>query len=230
MSRYRGPKVRITRRLGDLVALTVKTSYKEANCPGQHRVTRLKRKLTLYAKRLEEKQKLKFNYGLTEKRLKSYVKQSRNVTCINNLLRTHDADESQFDSKKKLKYPAYPGDALLKLIEMRLDNIIFRIGMAPTIASARQVVTHRHITVNGLRSSIPSYQCQPGDILGVRANSVSISLVKKNLTNVTMENIPPNIHFDSETLTCKILAVTDRKWVALKLEEMLIVEHYSRLR
>ena len=200
MARYTGAKLRITRRLGDLPGLTSKKP-KSSQRPGQHGATQ--KKLTQYAIRLEEKQKLRFNYGLSEKQLMNYIRQA-----------------------KKIK--GATGNILLQLLEMRLDNVIFRLGMAPTIAAARQIVGHKHITVNNSCVSIPSYQCQPGDILSIKNAANSRKIVSTNLESPTLSNIPQHLEFDKEKLTGKVLSVIDRKWVALKLNELFVIEYYSR--
>ena len=200
MARYTGAKLRITRRLGDLPGLTSKKP-KSSQRPGQHGATQ--KKLTQYAIRLEEKQKLRFNYGLSEKQLMNYIRQA-----------------------KKIK--GATGNILLQLLEMRLDNVIFRLGMAPTIAAARQIVGHKHITVNNSCVSIPSYQCQPGDTLTIKNAANSKKLVSTSLESPTLSNIPQHLEFDKEKLTGKVLSIIDRKWVALKLNELFVIEYYSR--
>ena len=200
MARYRGAKLRITRRLGDLPGLTSKTS-KLTKRPGPHGATQ--KKLTQYAIRLEEKQKLRFNYGVSEKQLMNYVRQA-----------------------KKIKGAS--GNILLQLLEMRLDNIIFRLGMASTIAAARQIVTHKHLLINGSCVSIPSYQCQPGDIISIKDSAASKQLVTKNLELPALSNIPQNLEFDKKLLSAKVLGVIDREWIALKLNELFVIEYYSR--
>ena len=200
MARYTGAKLRITRRLGDLPGLTSKIK-KRTNRPGQHGA--VNKKLTQYGIRLEEKQKLRFNYGVSEKQLMNYVKQA-----------------------KKIK--GATGTILLHLLEMRLDNLVFRLGLAPTIAAARQLVNHKHICVNQSCVSIPSYQCQPGDTLTVKKSTRSEKLVQTNLEIPTLSNIPQHLDFDKAKLTAKVLRVIDREWVALNLNELLVVEYYSR--
>jgi small subunit ribosomal protein S4 len=111
---------------------------------------------------------------------------------------------------------------------MRLDNIIFRLGMASTIASARQIVTHKHILINGSCVSIPSYQCQPGDVISVKDSVASKQLVTKNLEVPALSNIPQNLEFDKNLLSAKVLGVIDREWIALKLNELFVIEYYSR--
>jgi small subunit ribosomal protein S4 len=200
MARYRGAKLRITRRLGDLPGLTSKTS-KLTKRPGQHGATQ--KKLTQYAIRLEEKQKLRFNYGISEKQLMNYIRQA-----------------------KKIK--GATGSVLLQLLEMRLDNVVFRLGMAPTVAAARQLVGHKHITINNSCVSIPSYQCQPGDILAVKESSASKQLVKNNLELPALSNVPQNLDFDKKALKANVLGIIEREWIALKLNELFVIEFYSR--
>merc|ERR1711907_818160 len=112
---------------------------------------------------------------------------------------------------KKIK--GATGNILLQLLEMRLDNVVFRLGMAPTIAAARQIVTHKHIMINNSCVSIPSYQCQPGDTLSIKNTSTSRKLVSTNLELPTLSNIPQHLDFDKEKLTAKVLSIVDRKWV-----------------
>merc|ERR1712010_199532 len=200
MARYKGAKLRITRRLGDLPAFTSKKS-KLTQRPGQHGAT--PKKLTQYAMRLEEKQKLRFNYGLSEKQLMNYIKQAKRIKGAT-------------------------GNILLQLLEMRLDNVIFRLGMAPTIAAARQIVSHKHITINNSCVSIPSYQCQPGDVISVKDVTVSKQLVVKNLETPALSNVPQNLDFDKKGLTAKVLGIIDREWIALRLNELFVIEFYSR--
>ena len=200
MARYTGAKLRITRRLGDLPGLTSKKG-KRTQRPGQHGANQ--KKLTQYAIRLEEKQKLRFNYGLSEKQLMNYIRQA-----------------------KKIK--GATGNILLQLLEMRLDNVIFRLGMAPTIAAARQIVSHKHITINNSCVSIPSYQCQPGDIISIKDSNASKQLIVKNLESPALSNIPQNLDFDKTALTAKVLGIIDREWIALRLNELFVIEFYSR--
>jgi small subunit ribosomal protein S4 len=200
MARYTGAKLRITRRLGDLPGLTSKKS-RLTQGPGQHGATQ--KKLTQYAIRLEEKQKLRFNYGISEKQLMNYIRRA-----------------------KKIK--GATGNILLQLLEMRLDNVIFRLGMAPTIASARQIVGHKHIMVNKSCVSIPSYQCQAGDIISIKESPISKKLINQNLELPALVNVPQNLEFDKKSLTAKILGIIDREWIALKLNELFVVEYYSR--
>ena len=200
MSRYRGAVLRITRRLGELPGLTRKSTKRNSR-PGQHGDQA--RKPSEYAIRLEEKQKLRFNYGVTEKQLLRYVRDARRIK-------------------------GSTGEALLQLIEMRLDNIVFRLGMAPTIQAARQLVNHGHICVEGKRVSIPSYQCQAGETISIRSNPRSKQLVESYLAFPGLANIPSHLEFDKGTLKGKINGIIERDWVALQLNELLVVEYYSR--
>jgi small subunit ribosomal protein S4 len=200
MSRYRGPRLRVTRRLGDLPGLTRK-SARRAYPPGQHGQNRKKR--SEYAIRLEEKQKLRFNYGLTEKQLLRYVRKARRVT-------------------------GSTGQVLLQLLEMRLDNTVFRMGMAPTIPAARQLVNHGHVTVNGRPVNIASYQCRPGEEIAVRNREQSKKLVEANLQYPGLANLPNHLEFDKNKMQGKVNSVIEREWVALQVNELLVVEYYSR--
>ncbi len=200
MARYRGPRLRIVRRLGDLPGLTRK-SPRKAYPPGQHGQARRKR--SEFAVRLEEKQKLRYNYGVSERQLLRYVRKARRAS-------------------------GSTGQVLLQLLEMRLDNTIFRLGMAPTIPAARQLVSHGHVTVNGQRVNIPSYQCRPGEIIGIRNNEKSRELVKANLQYPGLANVPSHLELDKEQLVGKVNSVIDREWVALQINELLVVEYYSR--
>jgi small subunit ribosomal protein S4 len=204
MSRYRGPRLRVVRRLGELPGLTRKApnaSGKRANPPGQHGAARRKR--SEYAVRLEEKQKLRFNYGLSERQLLRYVRKARRAA-------------------------GSTGQALLQLLEMRLDNTVFRLGMAPTIPSARQLVNHGHVTINGRVVDIPSYQCRPGEVVSVRDSDRSRKLVEANLQFPGLAHLPTHLEFDKAKLTGKVNGIVEREWIALQVNELLVVEYYSR--
>jgi small subunit ribosomal protein S4 len=200
MSRYRGPRLRVVRRLGELPGLSRKTPRK-AYPPGQHGQARKKK--TEYAIRLEEKQKLRFNYGVSEKQLIRYVKKARRAGGSTGLV-------------------------ILQLLEMRLDNTIFRLGFAPTIPSARQLVNHGHITINGRVLDIASYQCRPGDVIAVRDRDASKKMVAANLEFPGLANVPTHLELDKDKLAAKVNGIIDREWVALNVNELLVVEYYSR--
>lgn len=200
MSRYRGPRIKISRKLGDLPGLTRKISKKSAT-PGEH--GQKPRKPSEYAVRLEEKQKIKFNYGIHEKQLVKYVKAAK-------------------------KAQGSTGSVLLQMIEMRLDNTVFRLGLAPTIPAARQVVNHGHITVNKKKLNVCSYQCKPGDIIEVKSSQVSKNLIESHLGNPGFTNMPSHLEFDQSKLLGRVNGIIEREWIALPINELLIVEYYSR--
>jgi len=203
MSRYRGPKLKIARRLGVLPGLTTKKSTK-LNRPGKDGTSpEMGKKLSEYAIRLEEKQKLKFNYGLTESQLFRYVKEARRRKGVTGLI-------------------------LLQLLEMRLDTICFTLGFAKSITQARQLVNHGHITVNGKVLNIPSFQCRLNDIISVRNKATSKTLISTNIKQNSRTEIPYNLKFDVDKLEAKVLDYCDRNDVQLQLDELLVIEHYSR--
>ena len=204
MSRYRGPKLKISRRLGILPGLTTKKS-KKINRPGKDGNSNADtgKKLTEYGVRLEEKQKLKFNYGLTETQLYRYIKEARRRQGVTGLI-------------------------LLQLLEMRLDTICFTLGYAKSIAQARQLVNHGHITVNKKVVDIPSFQCRLNDIIGVKEKNSSKTLVENNIKNSQLTNLSSHLKFDNSKLEAKILDYCDRNDIALPLDELLVIEHYSR--
>jgi small subunit ribosomal protein S4 len=204
MSRYRGPKLRITRRLGSLPGLTVKKS-KKATRPGQHGKANddNSKKTTEYGVRLEEKQKLKFNYGLTESQLYRYIKEARRRQGVTGLI-------------------------LLQLLEMRLDTLCFTLGFARTIGHARQLVNHGHITVNQKVISIASFQCHLNDIIGVKDKLISKNLIETNLKNNQGTILPSHLKFDISKLQGNVLDYCDRNDVGLQLDELLVIEYYSR--
>ena len=200
MARYTGPRLRVVRRLGDLPGLTRKNVRRQYP-PGQHGQNRRKR--SEYAIRLEEKQKLRYNYGVSEKQLVRYIKKARRVTGSTGLV-------------------------LLQLLEMRLDTICFTLGFAPTIANARQLVNHGHITVNGNVVSIPSFQCRLNDIIGVKQKSKSKTLVENNLKSRRFIEYPGHLKFDSSKLEATVVNYCDRGELLLELNELLVIEYYSR--
>nr|QCI08533.1 ribosomal protein S4 [Spermothamnion repens] len=200
MSRYRGPKLKITRRLGDLPGLTRKKSNKPSPA-GEH--GQQSRKPSEYALRLEEKQKLRFNYGLNEKQLLNTIKIAKKVQGSTGII-------------------------LLQILEMRLDNTIFRLGLAPTIPAARQLVNHGHIMINNKINSICSYECKPGDIIEIKDKRSSLKLIEKYMSFPGLANMPNHLEFNKNTLTAKVNGIVERDWVALQINELLVVEYYSR--
>lgn len=204
MSRYRGPKLRITRRLGTLPGLTTKESKKK-NKPGQHGKVNAdnNKKPTEYGLRLEEKQKLKFNYGLTESQLYRYIKEARRRKGVTGLI-------------------------LLQLLEMRLDTICFTLGFAKSISHARQLVNHGHITVNGKVVNIVSFQCRLNDVISVKNKPISKLVIEENLKNNQKNELPAHLKLDLSKLQGTIVDYCDRGNISLKLNELLVIEYYSR--
>ena len=196
MARYRGPRVKIVRRLGELPGLTTKVPNRTYG-PGQHGQASSTGKLTQFRVRLQEKQKLRYNYGISEKQLLAYVRRAR-----------------------RAKGPT--GEVLLQMLEMRLDSTIYRLGFAPTIRAARQYVSHGLITVNGQTVNIPSYNCLPGETIASTSNPVIENC--KTFGGA----VPSHLTVDTSKTTGKIERVITRSQIALTINELLIVEYYSR--
>nr|YP_010917719.1 ribosomal protein S4 [Encalypta ciliata]UVG41305.1 ribosomal protein S4 [Encalypta ciliata] len=200
MSRYRGPRVRIIRRLGILPGLTNKTPQLKSSSINQ---STSNKKISQYRIRLEEKQKLRFHYGITERQLLNYVRIAR-------------------------KAKGSTGQVLLQLLEMRLDNVIFRLGMAPTVPGARQLVNHRHILVNNCIVNIPSYRCKPQDFISIKDRQKSQAIIIKNLDFSQKSKVPNHLSFDSLQKKGLVNQILDRESIGLKINELLVVEYYSR--
>nr|AUW36728.1 ribosomal protein S4 [Brothera leana] len=200
MSRYRGPRVKIIRRLGTLPGLTNKTSQLKSNSITQ---STSNKKISQYRIRLEEKQKLRFHYGITERQLLNYVRIAR-------------------------KAKGSTGQILLQLLEMRLDNIIFRLGMAPTIPGARQLVNHRHILVNNYIVNIPSYRCKPQDFITIKNRQKSQFIVAKNIELSQKYKVPNHLTFNSLEKKGLVNQILNKESIGLKINELLVVEYYSR--
>jgi len=202
MSRYRGPRLRIIRRLGELPGFTSKTTQRTSP-PGQHGPSKAGKKSSLseYGIRLQEKQKLRYNYGLSESQLFNYVKEARRL-------------------------PGATGPLLLQMLEMRLDSVIFRLGLAPTIPSARQIVTHGGIKINGKKVNIPSFQCKPKDVVELKSKATK-EMVTKLMEGIPRE-IPSHLEFDKDNAKGTVLSIINRDDIGLEINELLIVEFYSR--
>nr|CAQ52794.1 ribosomal protein S4 [Zelometeorium patulum] len=200
MSRYRGPRVRIIRRLGTLPGLTNKTPQLKSGSINQ---STSNKKISQYRIRLEEKQKLRFHYGITERQLLNYVRIAR-------------------------KAKGSTGEVLLQLLEMRLDNIIFRLGMAPTIPGARQLVNHRHILVNDCIVDIPSYRCKPQDFVTIKNQRKSETIISKNIEFYQKYKIPNHLTYIFLEKKGLVNQILDRESIGLKINELLVVEYYSR--
>nr|YP_007517068.2 ribosomal protein S4 [Euglena viridis]AEY70838.2 ribosomal protein S4 [Euglena viridis] len=201
MSRYRGPRLRIVRRIGKLPGLTTKIS-KKLNPPGQHGSS-FNKKLSQFNIRLKEKQKLRFHYGITERQLLNYIIKAR---------------------RKK----GSSGRLLLTFLEMRLDNIIFRLGFAPTIMAAKQLINHGHILLDGKIVNIPSFLCKPKNSIKIKNSSASKNLVSKNLQMFETILVPQHLFLQKEILEAKVLSLVNRKSISLIINELLVIEYYSR--
>ena len=202
MARYRGPRTKIARKFGDPIFGTDKSFEKKNYPPGMHGNNKRRRKASEYGIQLKEKQKAKYTYGVLEK-------QFRNM----------------FEKAQRSK--GVTGEVLLQLLESRLDNVIYRIGLSPTRAGARQLVTHRHITVNGEVVSIPSYTLKPGDTVGVRERSKSLEVIIDSLSTARYGSFSW-IELVEATMTGKFLNRPEREDIPENIKEQLIVELYSK--
>ncbi|HCY44393.1 MAG TPA: 30S ribosomal protein S4 [Firmicutes bacterium] len=200
MARYTGARYKKSRRLGFSTLENGKDLAKRPYAPGIHGTDRRK-KLSEYGVQLQEKQKVRFMYGLNEKQFKK-----------------------TFERASKMKGIA--GENLLRLLESRLDNLVYRMGMASTRRAARQVVNHGHIMVNGVKVDIPSYTCKPGDVISVKEQSLNHAAIKAAV-EATL-NYPAFVEFDKNKLTGTYLRYPDRSELNQEVNESLIVEYYNR--
>lgn len=201
MARYIGPKTKIARRFGEPIFGPDKVLQKRNFPPGQHGANK-RRKTSEYGVQLREKQKAKYTYGVLER-------QFRNL----------------FEKASRMK--GTTGEILLQLLESRLDNIVFRLGIAPTRAAARQLVLHRHVTVNGKVVGIPSFHVNPGDIVGVRERSKSLEVIADALAGFNHSKYPW-IEWDETAKAGKYLHLPERADIPENIKEQLIVELYSK--
>ena len=220
MSRYLGPRLKIIRKLGLLPGLTNKNIKNRQKTPGQHGTLILNNNISVskdYTERLLEKQKLRFNYGITEKQLISYFNKAK--------------------IKRKIT-----GEILLQLIESRLDCIVFRLGFSSTIPEARQLINHGHILVNNKKVDIPSFICKPNDIISYNIKQSLKNIItsnfkfeenKKKLILDRMKIIklshliPPHLSLNKENFTGQVLNLVKRKDILIPVKELKIVEYYS---
>ena len=201
MARYTGPTSRIARRFGEPIFGPDKALAKKAYGPGQHGNQRRRGKESAYGVQLMEKQKAKFTYGILEKQFSNLFKEA-------------------------LRRKGVTGEVLLQMCEMRLDNIVFRLGLAPTRRAARQLVTHNHITVNGNNINIPSYALRVGDLVSVRERSKCLEVIDNAIASnkIQMEWL----EFNSETKVGKVIAAPERIQIPENIKEQVIVELYSK--
>ncbi len=201
MARYTGPKTKIARKFGEPIFGPDKSFEKKNYPPGQHGNNRRRGKKSEYAVQLQEKQKAKYTYGILEKQFRNLFKKAQRQSGIT-------------------------GEILLQLCESRLDNVVYRMGIAPTRSAARQLVSHRHITVNGKKVNIPSYSLNAGDIVGVREKSKSLDTIQRALSNKA--DVYEWITFNDEKLEGAYVALPSRIQIPENINEQFIVELYSK--
>ena len=200
MARYTGPSTKIARKFGEPIFGPDKYFERRNFPPGQHGLAKKRKKSSEYGTQLKEKQKVKYTYGLLER-------QFRNL----------------YEKASKMK--GIKGENLIMLLESRLNNIVYRMGIAPTRAAARQLVSHRHIVVNGEVNSIPSVLVKPGDVIGVRERSKSLEVIQASLASANKYSW---LEWDANTLSGKFLNVPVRTEIPETINEQLIVELYSK--
>lgn len=202
MARYIGPKTKIARKFGEPIYGPDKVLEKKNYPPGFHGQARRRRKVSEYGVQLKEKQKAKYTYGVLERQFRKLFERAQRSKGIT-------------------------GEMLLKFLESRLDNVVFRFGIAPTRSGARQLVSHKHITVNGKVCNIPSYSVRPGDVIGVREKSKSLEVVTESLASKRYVK-SAWLEWDDASLTGKFLNVPEREEIPENIKEQLIVELYSK--
>lgn len=202
MARYIGPKSKIARKFGEPIYGPDKHLDRKNYPPGQHGMNKKRKKTSEYGIQLREKMKAKYTYGILER-------QFRNT----------------FEKASRSK--GVTGEVLLQLLESRLDNTVFRLGVAPSRAAARQLVSHRHITVNGKVVNVPSFHLKPGDIIGVREKSKSLEAITDSLTTRRFSKLPW-LEWDDAQMAGKFMSVPLRSDIPEEIKEQLIVELYSK--
>jgi small subunit ribosomal protein S4 len=201
MARYTGPKAKIARKFNEAILGPSKALQKKSYPPGQHGRGR-KRKQSEYAVQLMEKQKAKYTYGVLERQFSNLFQKASRLSGIT-------------------------GANLLRLLEARLDNTVYRLGVAPTRRAARQLVLHKHITVNGEIVNIPSYSLKPGDVIGVREKSKSLEAISSSLSARNAKRFTW-LEWDGSGMTGKFVSYPEREQIPENIQEQLIVELYSK--
>ena len=201
MARYTGPKTKIARKFGEAIFGDDKNFEKRNYPPGQHGNNRRRGKKSEYAIQLAEKQKAKYTYGILERQFRNMFKRATASKGIT-------------------------GEVLLQLCESRLDNVVFRMGIAPSRSAARQLVSHRHILVNGEKVNIPSYQLKPGDTVGVRERSKSLEAIENSLANAS--HVYEWITWDNAVKRGTYVSKPERIQIPENINEQFIVELYSK--
>ncbi len=201
MARYTGPKTKIARKFGEAIFGDDKSFEKKNYPPGMHGNNRRRGKKSEYAIQLAEKQKAKYTYGILERQFRNLFAEAKRREGVT-------------------------GEVLLQLCESRLDNVVYRMGIAPSRRGARQLVSHRHITVNGNLVNIPSYSLRPGDVVGVREKSKSVQAITDSLTNNS--SVYEWITWNSDKKEGTFVTIPERLQIPENIKEQLIVELYSK--
>ncbi|HXJ97443.1 MAG TPA: 30S ribosomal protein S4 [Gelidibacter sp.] len=201
MARYTGPKTKIARRFGEAIFGDDKAFEKRNYPPGQHGANKRRGKKSEYSIQLMEKQKAKYTYGILEKQFRNMFKRATAAAGIT-------------------------GEVLLQLCESRLDNVVYRMGLSPSRSGARQLVSHRHVTVNGDIVNIPSYQLKAGDVVAIREKSKSLEIIQNSLSNST--HVYEWITWNNETKEGTFVSVPARVQIPENINEQFIVELYSK--
>ena len=197
-----GSRCKVCRQLNFSVCGSERCALTRRNAPpGMH--PQLRRKVSEFKKRLVEKQRLRFSYWVSEKQFRNYVKEA-------------------------FKKPAIPGETLMSLLERRLDNVIYRLGFAPTLLSARQLVVHGHVQVDGRKVDRPSYALRPGEVVELKEKSKKLVIVEEGLARSPARPIFPYLEVDKENMKGKLSSVPERTQIPLEINEALIMEHYTR--
>ena len=201
MARYTGPRTKIARKFGEAIFGPDKVLTKKNYPPGQHGINK-RRKTSEYGVQLREKQKAKYTYGVLERQFRNLVEKASRTKGVK-------------------------GEVLLQLLEARLDNVVFRLGIAPTRAAARQLVLHRHIVVDGKVVNIPSYSVKPGQVVGVREKAKSLEVIADALAGFNHSKYPW-LEWDESLKSGKLLHLPERADIPENIKEQLIVELYSK--
>jgi small subunit ribosomal protein S4 len=202
MAKYKGPRSKVSRKFGEPIYGPDKVLEKKNYPPGIHGINKRRRKQSEYGTQLKEKQKAKYTYGVLERQFSNLFEKASRTKGIT-------------------------GEVLLQLLESRLDNVVYRLGIAQTRAAARQLVNHRHITVNGNVVNIPSYLLKPGDIVGVRERSKSLEAISNSLASAIRTKIPW-LEWDDALMAGKFMSRPNRADIPENIREQLIVELYSK--
>jgi len=202
MARYTGPRSKIARKFGEPIFGPDKYLDRKNFPPGQHGMNKKRKKTSEYGVQLREKQKVKYTYGLLERQFRNFFEKANAASGVTGLV-------------------------LLQMLESRLDNVVYRLGVAPSRPAARQLVSHRHITVNGNVVNIPSFILRPGDIIGVREKSKSLEIIVETIGSNRRSKLAW-LEWDDTQMAGKYMSVPERSEIPENFKEQLIVELYSK--